>query len=359
MHAGTFVTNRWAGSAAALLVTASVAYCQTPNRPASLGGGDGSAPPTGTNAAWEERTPLPYAVQEIYPALHRGRIYVAGGLSPDVEPAAQNISDRVYAYDPATDTWARGPSLPEPRHHPYLVSDGARLFAFGGFVAADGGRWSASRDILELDERAGSWKKVGELRHAQSETVAGLIGAKIYLVSGRAPGGDRNADWGDQTDISSVQIFDPSTGTVTSGPSAPTARNSAAGAVIDGRLYVVGGRTVAGGNVASAEVFDPADGSWRRLAPMPQAQGGIAAASVDGRLYVFGGEFFLPGGGGGVYEEVWAYDPADDAWSPVSPMPVPRHGLGAVALGDVIYVVAGAEQVGGAGTSNRLSVLRP
>ena len=308
---------------------------------------------------WERRAAIPYRVQEIYPTLHQGRIYLAGGLTPDVPGNPLGLSDRLYIYDSLTDRWEQGPSLPEPRHHPYLVSSGERLFSIGGFVAAaEGGIWKASRDILLLDESLDRWTKVAELIHPQSETVAAFIDGKIYIVTGRQPGGTRNAEWQDQIDIASMQVFDPTSYEVTAGPAAPTARNSAAGAVVDGKLYVVGGRTVVGGNEAVAEVFDPVVSEWRALAPMPNAQGGIAAASSGGKLYVFGGEFFGPGGSG-VHEESWVYDPASDAWSSITPMPQPRHGLGAVTIGDAIYVVGGALQASGSGTSDLLSVFRP
>jgi N-acetylneuraminic acid mutarotase len=155
-----------------------------------------------------------------------------------------------------------------------------------------------------------------------------------------------------------MQRFDPATLEVSAGPEAPTARNSAAGAVLGDMLYVVGGRRVAGGNRAEAEVFDPATGSWEERSPLPEAQGGIAAAALGGRLYVFGGEFFGPDGSG-VHERSWVYDPATDSWQEIAPMPVPRHGLGAVTVGDAIYVVAGAAEAGGAATSARLSLFRP
>lgn len=306
---------------------------------------------------WVQLASLPIRVQEIYPAFHRGRIYVAGGLSPDVA-TPNNVSDRTLIYDPASDAWSEGPRLPEPRHHPYLLSDGNGLFAIGGFVAAGGGIWSASTDILRLDEDAQRWVRVASLLHPQSETVAAAIDGLVYIASGRMPTGTRNAEWNDQGDIARLQIFDPARLEVVQGPDAPSARNSAAGAVIDGRLFVAGGRVVGGSNESTLESFDPRSGNWERLSPMPNAQGGIAAAAVDGRLYVFGGEYF-GASGSGVHRESWAYDPATDAWSRISPMPVPRHGLGAVAIDGSIYVIGGATQASGQGTSDRLSRFTP
>lgn len=85
---------------------------------------------------------------------------------------------------------------------------------------------------------------------------------------------------------------------------------------------------------------------------MPQAQGGLAAAALGHMLYVFGGEYF--DNGGGVYATVWAYDTRTDQWRDAGHMPLPRHGLGAVAHDGAIYVIAGAAAAGGRGTSNRM-----
>ncbi len=295
-------------------------------------------------------------VQEIYPCLHDGDVWVAGGLSPDVPSSQQNISDRVVRFDPQENAWRTAPALPQPRHHGFLISVGGGLFLFGGFVAADGGRWSASRDVLRLED--GSWSVIGRLPKAQSEAVAAVRGGRIHLAGGRAPDGRLNAEWRHQRDVATHQVFDPeSTETTTAAP-LPMARNSAASFVIGDHWHVVGGRTVDGGNTARHDVYDFADRRWRDGAPMPQAQGGLAAASIGRHGYVFGGEYFSPGGGG-VYAEVWHFDADADRWYDAGTMPVPRHGLGAVAVGEEIYVIAGATAAGGAGTSDRMSVFTP
>lgn len=74
----------------------------------------------------------------------------------------------------------------------------------------------------------------------------------------------------------------------------------------------------------------------------PHGQGGLAAAAWRNKIYVFGGEWWIDEGDGGVYADVWEYDPRQDKWRACAAMPRPRHGLGAVALDDGIYVVGGA-----------------
>lgn len=48
-----------------------------------------------------------------------------------------------------------------------------------------------------------------------------------------------------------------------------------------------------------------------------------------------------------VFGQNEAYDVGKDAWEQYAPRPTPRHGLGAVAIGDAIYVAGGGPIVGG------------
>ena len=48
-----------------------------------------------------------------------------------------------------------------------------------------------------------------------------------------------------------------------------------------------------------------------------------------------------------VFGQNEGYDPQRDAWEQYAPMPTPRHGLGAAAIGDAIYVAGGGVVVGG------------
>jgi hypothetical protein len=43
-----------------------------------------------------------------------------------------------------------------------------------------------------------------------------------------------------------------------------------------------------------------------------------------------------------------SYDPNTDTWQSHAPMPTPRHAVGAVTIGDWIYVAGGGAVTGGA-----------
>jgi N-acetylneuraminic acid mutarotase len=77
---------------------------------------------------WTPGPPLPEAVQELHAAVHRGSIYVAGGIA-----GGSTVTARTYRLDSAGTAWARVADLPAPRHHMPLVVAADSLYAVGGF----------------------------------------------------------------------------------------------------------------------------------------------------------------------------------------------------------------------------------
>ncbi len=314
-----------------------------------------------TSGSWTARADMPFPVQEIYPAPFwknsaAGQtlkptpfniIVNAGGLSPD---NANNVSDETVWFDPAANEWGYGTPLPTPRHHLMLVNNNGYLFGIGGFARDAGGGWQMRADCWRIGDINGAWTPMSPMPHPQAEAVCQSLGGFIHVVGGRAPSGSRNREWADHIDTDEHWVYDAASDRWRDLAPLPTPRNSTAGAVLNGILFVIGGRTVSDGNSAAVEVYDPLSDRWEKARPMPKAQGGLAAAVLDGKIYVFGGEYFSAGGGG-VFADAWEYDPRADQWRAIAPMPRPRHGLGAVAMGNSIYVLGGAAKAGGDETS--------
>ena len=107
----------------------------------------------------------------------------------------------------------------------------------------------------------------------------------------------------------------------------PTPRWMHSAAVVDGKIYVIGGASSQpdSSKLSTVEVYDPATDTWERKADMPTARGWIPPSSpvVDGRIYVIGG---LP-----TLTRVEVYDTATDTWSRAVDMPTPREMLATVA----------------------------
>lgn len=311
-----------------------------------------------TNLQWMEASPLPAERQEIYADVRNDRIYTLGGLFE----GAQSVSDDFLEYDANRDVWTELSPLPEARHHIAVSIIEDKLYGIGGFK---GGfpNWEAQSTVFVYDFNTEEWTESTPLPQPRGEHSTAVIDGKIYVIGGRYKRTPDSANYDDHFDTSSVLVFDPITKVWSSAPDAPTARNSHSAAVIDGKIYIVGGRQFkeqangeyANVNVANLEVYDPEEERWETLSPLPQGTGGISAAVLDGKLYVFGGEQWVPEQT--VLAEAWVYDPALDQWTSAPDMKTPRHGTAAGAIGNQIYVFGGATETGAGAVSTNETLL--
>ncbi|WP_017317654.1 Kelch repeat-containing protein [Mastigocladopsis repens] len=297
---------------------------------------------------WTKAAPPTVARQELYPEVLNNKIYVVGGvLSPPTR-----FSAHFESYDPLKDVWTVLRPLPEARHHITLSAVNGLLYAVGGFI---GGfpDWRAQPTVFIYNPASNTWTRGTDLPVARAEGISAVVDNKIYLIGGRVRATEDARLFNDHIDSVRNEVFDPTTRRWAARADAPTARNSAASAVIDGKIYVVGGRkfvknadgTTQQVNVPNLEVYEPKLDRWEALEPMPQAQGGLAATALNGKLYVFGGEQWVPEQK--VFAESWVYDPKTDGWEALPPLPTPRHGLGASTVGNRIFVFGGGTQTGG------------
>lgn len=301
--------------------------------------------PAATLPTWRAGPEAPYAVQEIYPALHRGGIWIAGGFSP----AARGATERVIVLDIATQQWRDGPALPTPSHHVQLASLNDELYAIGGFLGGPTRvQWNCTARVLKLS--GDSWIEAPSLPKPIAEGMPLVHGGRIHLIGGRSPRGTNNVDWNDQVDVDDHFVF--ANGAWSRAAALPMARNSHGGAVVSGLIHIVSGRTVASGQTPAHHIYDPRTDAWREGAAFPEPRGGVAAAAWRGKLVAGGGEIFEPGSVGST---LYAYE--NDAWAPISTMPTPRHGHGFTVSGDALYATGGAPRPSASGTLASVDIL--
>jgi len=98
----------------------------------------------------------------------------------------------------------------------------------------------------------------------------------------------------------------------------PTARGYLATAVVNGRIYAIGGAYGSTSGSSAVEEYDPSTDTWTRKANMPQARSGFSTSVIDGKIYVIGGGASPYGA---LRSSIYTYDPEI--------MPIPRAGLSA------------------------------
>jgi N-acetylneuraminic acid mutarotase len=272
-------------------------------------------------ASWGTGAPLSEPRTEVAAAVLGSRIVVVGGFL-----ANGGNSRRVDAYEPRSDTWTRLADLPVSVDHAAAASWRGRLVVVGGYGADreplrtaflyDGRRWR--RLPPPPEERAAA-------------AAAATTDGRIWVVGGRTRAGLATR----------ALSLDLRTLRWRSVPG-PRPREHLAAAALGGRVYAIGGR-LAGydTNLATVQAYDPRANRWTRLPDLPDARGGTGAAVIAGRLVSAGGE-----SPAGTSRTVWALRPGARAWTALPDLPTPRHGVGMASFGGRVWVIAGGPQPG-------------
>jgi N-acetylneuraminic acid mutarotase len=138
---------------------------------------------------------------------------------------------------------------------------------------------------------------------------------------------------------------DLSENTWTAKTSMPTPRVGFGVAVVNGKIYAIGG-TVGGADyhwLNTVEEYDLATDNWTTKAFMPTARAYFGVAVFQDKIYVIGG--YAGWDENKSVSVVCAvnevYNPATDTWETKTPMPTEREGACASVVGDKIYLIGG------------------
>ncbi len=289
---------------------------------------------------WGFRTPLIEPNSELALAELNGRLYLFGGY-----PASRVTARTVQVYDIASDSWSLGPELPQPNNHGMAASVNGKVYLIGG-QTSDMSDQGYVNTVYELDPAVGNWVTKAPMPTARGAGVAVVLDGKIYVAGGRPPRGHDFA------------VYDPATDSWEALPNLPIQRNHLTGAAIDGRIHIVGGRLGHGLSpemTTAHEVFDPETQTWTTAAPMLRARSGMNGVMAAGCFHVWGGE-----GPAGMFADHDYYDPRTDRWIRLLGMPVPVHGVyGSAFVGGLIWVPGGGTGIGGIHGSTQHQVYQP
>jgi N-acetylneuraminic acid mutarotase len=153
------------------------------------------------------------------------------------------------------------------------------------------------------------WSNGAPMTTARSEIASAVLDDKIYVIGGFENG---------RSTVSAVEVYDPIANKwTTAAPSPqPLDHTAAAAASFDGKLYVVGGGYLDRDKLSDKLYVCNSDyNNWTQGANLPGAGGAMTANFVDGVLYVVGGVDNQK-----TLDRLLAYDPSTDAWSEKSPM---------------------------------------
>jgi N-acetylneuraminic acid mutarotase len=319
---------KWLGAAISLLTAVALASGGCSDGPSGTPTGPTVTTPPVNGGAWMQRATLLEANSELAMAEVDRKIYLLGGY-----PASRQTARTVQIYDMTTNQWTLGPPLPQPNNHGMAAGVNGKVYLIGG-QTTDLSEGPYVDTVYELDPALGEWVEKSRMPSKRSSGVAVVLNGLIYVAGGRPPHG------------SDFAVYDPFADSWQVLPNLPSQRNHLTGAAIGGRVHVVGGRLGQGLSAqmtAVNEVFNPVTGAWTTAAPMLRARSGMNGVLARGCFHVWGGE-----GPNGMFPDHDYFDPRTNQWIRLMDMPIPVHGVyGSAFVDGLIWAAGGGTNIGG------------
>jgi serine/threonine protein kinase len=292
----------------------------------AVGGTDGNSDLATVEAydpAAKTWTPLPDLSQprsDLGVAIADKRLIAVGGMSTG------QVLKSVAALDLVAKTWAGLPDMATARHGMAVDTVEKSVYAVGGATGVGDNQTTASAETLQLPAHkipASQWRSLPDAPTARLMMAWAVLNDKIWII-----GGLRNG-----AALQTVESYDPHTGAWETGPPLPIPLHHAAAATYRGEVVVLGG---ASGSLAdgSNKVFALRGGNWVELPSLTHARAAPAAAVVADKLVVVGGQNakqLVP------QTEVFG----GNSWKDAADMPTPREHLAAVSDGTYVYAIGG------------------
>ena len=291
---------------------------------------------------WVQQTEVPTSRNGVARAVVGSKIYIIGGVpySNKGGPGWSALST-VEIYDTLSNAWRKGADMPTPRIAAQAAVFAGEIYVFGGYSRGKI-RGTKQHKIVEVyDPQTDTWTRTRDMPTLRGGFKTAVIDGKIYAIGGAVL--DRQRDVEVATNL--VEAYDPLANRWEKRASMPTKRKWVDPEVIDGKIYAIGGEISPRHGVPIAEQFftrieeyNPRTDRWRKLPDMPMSRFSFDTVAVDKKVYLIGG--YALNNGFKKVTSVDVYEPSLNRWTVIPPIPVGKIAP-AVAVNGVIYVLGG------------------
>ncbi|XP_055260859.1 kelch-like protein 22 isoform X2 [Moschus berezovskii] len=241
-------------------------------------------------------------------------VYLIGG---DNNVQGFRAESRCWRYDPRHNRWFQ--IQPLQQEHADLC-----VCVLGGHVYAVAGR-DYHNDLTAVeryDPATNSWAYVAPLKREVYAHAGATLDGKMYVTCGR-----RGEDY-----LKETHCYEPGSDTWHTLADGPVRRAWHGMATLLDKLYVIGGSNNDAGyrrDVHQVACYSCRSGQWSSVCPLPAGHGEPGIAVLDSRIYVLGGRSHNRGSRTGY---VHIYDAGKDRWEEGPQLDNSISGLAACVL---------------------------
>src|SRR5580765_4417746 len=320
-------------------------------------GGGPPPPPPPPPPGWQVRAPMPQDFYGGAMSADANAGYIAGGYSF----SSGLTLNTLYKFVPASNTWstlAPFPGAGAIMGSAVYYPTSNKLYVFGGEDAVSGQNFS---DTRIYDVASNTWSSGAPMPDVRSFAVSGYNpgNGKIYVVSGYNTGTVDSAQ-------PTTWEYDPVANSWSVKTPIPHAVGGAGAAIINGHMYVAGGRDATNTVIADCQDYNIAANTWAACTSLPSPNNVPGSGVSAGQFFEFGGgnpflaqgkmraAFMSPDTTGATV----SYNPATNSWSSAPSLNEARSFPGGTNVGDTLIAAggfngasttAGTETLGGGG----------
>ncbi len=188
-------------------------------------------------------------------------------------------------------------------------------------------------DVSAITTTENSWATKASMPTPRGYLGVAVVNGKIYAIGGTVLV-YQDVQRTESREVSTNEEYDPATNTWASKAPMPIPSSEFATAVYNDTIYCIGGGVTQERDpkisVGFNQVYNPATDKWENKTPMPMPQILGKANVIDGKIYVFGRH------PNNTINEV--YDPISDTWEIKASIPISIDGVSAV-YDNKIYLI--------------------
>lgn len=240
---------------------------------------------------WAHGSPPPLEIHHFQPVIVGSQIWLLGTMTGEFP--RETPLEAVMIYEPDTDTWKYGPTIPAERRRGAagcaLHTDGW-IYVVGGII--DGHHSGTQAWFDRINPETGEWQILPDAPNKRDHAPCAIVGEKLYFFGGRETGRHNGADYDiffDYT-VGDVDVYDFIAGTW-SVHDDPLPIETAAGGtgVIDQKIHYVGGEAYRPDAFVEMQIFDPTADKWTMGPSLNRARHGTNCCVYDNKLWIAAG----------------------------------------------------------------------
>lgn len=237
------------------------------------------------------------------------------------------VEDVAEKYDPLTGKWTTLAPVPKAIGYPEAVAVDGMIYLVGGWTP-DGAQYGC----FIYNPVSNKWTTKSIKTRRVNHQVA-VVNGKIYVIGGE----DSQKNY-----LNSIEMYDPETNTSTIKASMSNARSNFTAVVLNGKIYAIGGYDGSGTYINSIEEYDPSTDTWTTKTPMNYSRSKHEAVVLNNKIYVIGGYAkSSENTTASISNTVEEYDPSANAWTIKEPMKDSRENHQVVVVDGTICCLGG------------------